>query len=370
MWKRAAFFCFVLPFWASLVFGQANGKLQIHFVDVGQGDGAVLISPRGETVLFDDGTMGNCDKPISYLWRLGLTKIDYHIASHYHSDHIGCAVDVLRNFPLQKEAIDRGGSYRSSVYENYISVVGKLRKTAESEMTITLDSDSPHPVVIKIVSLNGNGIKTNNENDLSVVAVIHFGLFDAEIGGDLSGFNSGSYADIETSVAELVGQVEVYKVHHHASRYSTNVAWLSIVRPKIAIVSVGDGNSYGHPTEECLERLHNAGIKTYWTEKGNGADPDSALDNVGGNIVVQVEPGSKEFSVRHSGDRSETYLVWESKVETEASNSDTPFTYAWSKKSNAFHYANCSDVAKISPKNLERGTMPPKGKTLHQNCPK
>jgi len=75
-------------------YGQANGKLQIHFMDVGQGDGAVLISPRGQVVLFDDGVANHCDRPISYLQQLGVTKIDYHIASHYHSDHIGCAKEV------------------------------------------------------------------------------------------------------------------------------------------------------------------------------------------------------------------------------------------------------------------------------------
>jgi competence protein ComEC len=112
MRKKTAAFILVIPFCVFLVFGQANGNLQIHFMDVGQGDGAILISPQGETILFDNGAIGNCDRPVSYIWRLGLTKIDYHIASHHHSDHIGCAMDVFRNFPLRKEAIDRGGSYR------------------------------------------------------------------------------------------------------------------------------------------------------------------------------------------------------------------------------------------------------------------
>ncbi len=62
--------------WPLLVFGQANGKLQVHFMDVGQGDGAILISPLGETVLFDNGVRDNCDRPVSYLQQLGVTKID------------------------------------------------------------------------------------------------------------------------------------------------------------------------------------------------------------------------------------------------------------------------------------------------------
>ena len=81
---------------SAFLFGQAdNGKLQIRFMDVGQGDGAILISPLGESVLFDNGQKNDCDRPKSYLQR-GLHTIDYQIASHYHADHIGCTAQVLR----------------------------------------------------------------------------------------------------------------------------------------------------------------------------------------------------------------------------------------------------------------------------------
>src|SRR4051794_13148729 len=102
-------------------YAQGNGKLQIHYMDVGQGDGAVLISPMGEVVLFDDGVQNQCDKPVAYLQSIGVTKIDYHIASHYHSDHIGCAQRVLSMFPLQKAAYDRGGSYGTGAFTSYVA---------------------------------------------------------------------------------------------------------------------------------------------------------------------------------------------------------------------------------------------------------
>src|SRR4051812_34048331 len=128
--------------WCSSAFAQANGKLQIHYMDVGQGDGAVLISPLGEVVLFDDGVLNQCAKPISYLQSLGITKIDYHIASHYHSDHIGCAASVLGMFPLQKIAFDRGSFYTTATYNAYVSAVGARHQTAQAGQTITLDAGS------------------------------------------------------------------------------------------------------------------------------------------------------------------------------------------------------------------------------------
>jgi beta-lactamase superfamily II metal-dependent hydrolase len=365
--RSAASLVFVLfGLWAP-VWAQANGSLQIHFMDVGQGDGALLISPGGETVLFDDGNVKDCSKPVSYLQNLKVTKIDYHIASHYHSDHIGCAPDIFAKFPLQKEAIDRGGSYNSTVYQKYVVAVGTKRHTAAAGEVVTLDAASSHPVTIKVVALNGNGVSTTNENDLSVVTLVQYGSFHAEISGDLSGYHTASYEDIETSVAPLIGQVEVYKVHHHCSQYSTNATWVSTVQPKIGIVSVGDGNDYGHPTRECLEQLHNAGVKLYWTENGNGEAPDSTADIVAGTTIVQFELGASTFSVTHGG-QTDTYSVWDQNASTPPVPTTVP-KYAWSKNSGVYHYAKCKYVASIKPENLVRGDTPPADKTLHQQCP-
>src|SRR5262245_38261239 len=121
---------------------QANGKLQIHYMDVGQGDGAVLISPQGQVVLFDNGVLGQCSKPVGYLQAIGVTRIDYHIASHYHSDHIGCTPQVLAAFPLQQFAYDRGGSYTTATYNNYVTAVGTRRRTATPGMMLMLDAGS------------------------------------------------------------------------------------------------------------------------------------------------------------------------------------------------------------------------------------
>jgi beta-lactamase superfamily II metal-dependent hydrolase len=354
----------------SVAFGQANGKLQIHFMDVGQGDAAVLISPKGETVLFDNGVAGYCNLPVSYLKQIGITKIDYHIASHYHADHIGCTPQVLKAFPLKNTAYDRGGSYPSSangVFAKYIKAVGTMRKTAAPGEEFTLDAGTASPVRILFVASNGNGINTTNENDLSLVAVVHFGNFDVEMGGDLSGFNTGEYKDIETGIAGKVNQVEVYKVHHHCSSYSSNDPWLTTIKPKIGIISASSktGKNYNHPTEECVERLHKAGILTYWTEQGTGAKAEPGYDIVGKNIIVEAVANKDEFTVKYSGSHTDTYPLWESV----SSTTPTQESYAWSKKSKVYHHSDCLYVSNISPTNLEKGNSPPSGKTLHKGCP-
>ena len=284
-------------------------KLQIHYIDVGQGDAAVLISPGGESVMFDDGVSSGCGKVTSYLRQLGLTRIDYHIASHYHADHIGCAQEVFSAFPLSRIAYDRGSSYSTATFTSYLSAVGGFRQTATVGSSISLDAGASTPVRIDIVAMNGNGVSTDDENALSIVSVVHYGTFDAAFGGDLTGSSDGGGADIESSVAGRVGRVEVYKVHHHGSKYSSNSTWLSATAPKVGIISVGNGNSYGHPTAECLGRLHSAGVNTYWTEFGAGTAPGGG-DIVAGDVRVDVDAAAGTFTVGHGGS-SESYTMWE-----------------------------------------------------------
>ncbi len=168
---------------------------------------------------------------------------------------------------------------------------------------ITLDSASLNPVYIDIVAVNGNGIATTEENALSVVALVRFGQFEAVLGGDLE----GSSPNVESVVAPGVGQAEVYKVHHHGSASSSNADWMTIVRPRVGVISVGPGNGYGHPTATALARLHAVGTRTYWTTVGNGATPTPNRDIVGGDIVMEVGPGATTFTVTHSGSVTDSF---------------------------------------------------------------
>lgn len=364
---------------ACLANAQANGKLQIHHMDVGQGDGAILISPGGQFVVFDVGEdmkKRDCTKPVSYFDQLGIKHIDYLFVSHYHFDHIGCIPALLEHVTLQGDAYDRGGSYPGATYTNYVDAVGNHRRTAAVGDTVTLDKNTGNPVVIRVVAVGGkskNGaVSTSNENDLSLAVVVTFGAFKEEIGGDLSGDNTNMYQDVETPVAPDVGTINVYKVHHHCSSHSTNEFWLGKTQPAVGIISTGDGNSYGHPTADCLERLHAHNVQAYWTETGNGAEPEPAIDVVGGNIIVEVAPNSPSYTVTYGGSHVDTYTLTGNGTNTDASPSPAVKTakYAWSKNSNFYHFANCKFVQNIAPANLQQGDSPPQNKTLHKDCPK
>lgn len=352
---------------------QANGKLQIHFINVGQGDGALVISPLGETVLIDNGVRNNCDLPLSYLDQLGVKTIDYQIISHYHDDHFGCTTEVLGKFPLQMTSFDRGTVKppTTAIYAAYVRQVGAKRRTAAPGVTFRLDANTPTPVVIAFRTVDGKtsggpAVEVNNENDRSLVAVLQFGPFDAVFGGDLSGAHTSSYRDVETAAAAAIGQVEVYKVNHHGSEFSSNATWLAGIKPMVAVISAGENSKHGHPTVAAMQRLHDAGARTYWTTSGKGvAKPQVGTDAVGDNIIVEVAPGGAAFTVTYSGNKTDTYHTWGANGDANAQPA-----FAWSVKSGTYHYAACRYVKNISPANLQRGASPPSDKTLHADCPK
>ncbi len=280
----------------------ATGRLQIIQLDVGQGDGAVIISPLGEVAMVDNGVYTNPTpasgvKVLGQLQALGVTHVKHHFASHYHADHIGLMNTIFGSGGITLDyGWDRGGSYGSATYTNYVNVLGSRRRTLVRNQVITLDSLSAHPVTIRCVNLAGAGISTTDENSLSMVLKISYGEFDAVWGGDLT-------EDIEPTVGPQVGVVEAYKVHHHGSRYSTTTSWLTAVQPKVGIISVGTGNSYGHPTADALTRLHNAGVRTYWTETGSGVAPNPAWDKVSnGQVIISATwEGAGVDTIRGTG---------------------------------------------------------------------
>ena len=298
--------------WPVTASALGNGKLQIHHIDVGQGDGMLLVSPNGETALFDDGTYTDCSYIKTYLQGLGITSVDYHFLSHYHADHLGCIDDLAAiGITVATAGYDRGYSYSSASYDSYVATLGAKRMTVAKGQTFTFDAGSPNPVTITCVDLNGAGVYSvsgSDENSKSAVFRVSYGGFVEVIGGDLTG-SVANNNDVETTVGPEVGNVDVYKVHHHGSKYSSNDNWLNAVTPEVGVIQCGDGNSYGHPTVEALTRLHNHGVKTYWIETGAGATPDPSWDKVAhGTVLVEVDLAAGSYAVSGPG-FADTYPV-------------------------------------------------------------
>jgi beta-lactamase superfamily II metal-dependent hydrolase len=192
--RAVALLALPLLFASATALAQGNGKLQIHHIKVGQGDGMLVISPNGETAVFDNGVYTNCAAFTSYISGLGITSIKYSFSSHYHADHIGCLDDLLAGgVTLNVAAWDRGLSYSSATYTNYVNAVGTKRRTMVQNQVVQLDSLSANPVYLKCVGVNGAGVYSpsgSDENAKSLVVKVSYGAFDEVIGGDLTGDGS------------------------------------------------------------------------------------------------------------------------------------------------------------------------------------
>jgi beta-lactamase superfamily II metal-dependent hydrolase len=249
----------------------------------------------------DAGKTGyGSSKVVPYLGSLGITSLTYMVASHYHFDHIGGLDEVIDSgIPIDGACYDRGWSYTTVSYQDYEDAVSPYRVTVSDGQVIDLGDG----VTATCVTVNSNGVLStpfeqppHNENDLCVGLLVSLGDFDFFVSGDLSGTNTSSYSDIETSVGPQVGDIEVYRVNHHGSSYSSNQSFVDDIQPEVSVFSVGS-NSYGHPTQMVINRLINAGSYLYLTNAGDGGTvPPGDGDVVNGDVIISTD-GVLTFTV-------------------------------------------------------------------------
>ena len=298
---RASVITLLLAVSAMLVFAVtawAAGTLTITCLDVGQGDATLIESPSGMTLLFDGGPNGRGSGiVVPYLQGRGISSLDYLANRQYHEDHVGGLDEVYSAIPINVAVLDRGWSYTTLTYSSYASTVASQRQALTHGQVIDLGEG----VTVTCVALNGNGVVSSPfddsdlENEYDVCLLVQYGGFDFFVAGDLVGGRMG-YEDIETGVASLTGDLDIYRVSHHGSDSSSNDNFLQGVQAEVAVISVGS-NSYGHPTQEVLDRLVNYGSFVYQTEIGSGGTlPSADLTVVGGHVVITTD-GVSEYAV-------------------------------------------------------------------------
>ena len=245
-----------------------DGRLKIDFLDVGQGDAALITFPDGRTMLVDGGgrmrfrrsTDYDEDEPFEpdirrigesvvseFLWERGYSKIDYIVATHADADHMQGLADVAKNFRIDKAIIGR----MPTGDPDY----GELRDVLESRAVQTSfaaagDSWSVGGVNIDVLfPIDDGGPAGPSNNDSSIVLRITYGQRTFLLAGDIE---SLAEAALTSSGADL--SADVVKVPHHGSRTSSTPRFVESVKPRIAVILVGRRSPFGHPHSEVVDR--------------------------------------------------------------------------------------------------------------------
>ena len=254
-----------------------DGRLTITMLDVGQGDGIVVRTPRGHIILIDAG--GRLEHGagedgaspaelvgerivLGYLKRQGIRHVDLLIVTHPHGDHVGGCAPILRAMPVDAIA-DSGQRYGGTAFTDCMHeaaahrVLVRIARCGDGYATgdgVTLSVLSPCGALL------ADGKDDVNEN--SIVAMLRYGTFRMLFTGD-----AGFATEERLLRAGTDLRADVLKVGHHGSAYATSAAFVAAVHPHTAFISVGRHNLFGHPAPSTLANLEATGTKVYRTDR-------------------------------------------------------------------------------------------------------
>ena len=249
-------------------------EMKVHFIDVGQGD-SILIQVNYKNILIDSGPKDEKDKLVKYLNSLNIHQFDYVIATHPHEDHIGNMAYIINNYKVlnfYSPKIDNNTTSFENMAEALSRKNLKIKVLKANASTINLGENT----LVEVFSPNLDYY--DNLNNYSPIIKISYGHNSFLFTGDAE---EEIEQEIITNNFNL--KSDVLKVAHHGSSTSTTKSFLDSVKPKIAVISVGKNNSYGHPTKDTLNKLKES--KVYRTD-------------IDGNIVITSDGNTIKTSLK------------------------------------------------------------------------
>ncbi len=272
VWNFATPFRTLLP--AYSLEARGEGEVRIHFLDVGQGDCAVIELPDGTALMIDagDGSWENNNHILRYLKGLGSPALTL-VATHADADHCGGFPAVFEAFTVEKVFLPML-SQTGAVYDTFLGRAKEYPCETLTRYTLAAEGDA-YAVCVSPYS-DGETV----ENDSSAVLYFSYAGVNVLFGADISAAREAELTEEQILSEELgehvfdsgkyavrLDQTDILKVSHHGSASSSSAEWLEMLSPATAVVSCGAGNPYGHPSGEALSRLAAVGATVYRTDE-------------------------------------------------------------------------------------------------------
>lgn len=260
--------CIILNFTFPIITSKRN-NLEINFIDVGQGD-STLIRVNNKNILVDGGGSSYGETfdvgemiLFPYLLDRGINKIDYVIISHFDSDHCQGLNFVMENMKVENAIISKLGQ-ESNEYDTFI----ELAKKQKTNLIFVKKGDAIKigSATINILFPEDTKITDNEKNNNAIVFKFIWKDVSILFTGDIEEKAESRILNLYSYNLSTL-QATILKVAHHGSKTSTTKKFIEAVKPKIALIGVGEDNNFGHPNIGVIERLENIGCKIYRTDK-------------------------------------------------------------------------------------------------------
>lgn len=239
-------------------------KLRIFFIDVGQGDSTLIITPDKKTVLIDGGGSDSFDVGkkvlLPYLLDRRILKIDYVLISHFDTDHCGGILTIMEKVKVKNIIISEQAEH-SENYERFkkLMVHKKIRLIeVKKGDKIKIGRYSEFKILFPTSRL----LSENPLNNNSIVAQFNYNNFKMLFTGDIE--KLAEQQILKAEKAEI--RADILKVAHHGSKTSSIPEFIKAVRPKIALIGVGKNNTFGHPNQQTIKNLENIKCRIYRTD--------------------------------------------------------------------------------------------------------
>ena len=225
-----------------------NPTFKIYFIDVGQGDSTLIVTPKNKKILIDGGE-GKTNVLFQYLLDRRINKIDYIIISHFDSDHCNGLIEIIEKMRVENIVMSKQ-SRESEEYKKILEIIKQKNikvSSVKAEDKIIIEKN----LYIKILN-PAEKFEFQDLNNNAIVAKLVYKNFSMLFTGDIEKAEESLAKKYKNELKSTI-----LKVAHHGSKTSTSEEFLKYVEPQIALIGVGENNKFGHPNQITIEKLKN-----------------------------------------------------------------------------------------------------------------